>query len=70
MMANTPYLQGYAEFDSNGADFFSVPSFGLELVNDGIVMESLLLTAEASMPKEHWAKSLWLERRNCAARWP
>jgi hypothetical protein len=48
MMANTPYLQGYAKFDSNPADFFSVPSFGIELVNDGIVMQSVLFTAETA----------------------
>jgi len=46
MMANNPYLQGYAEFHSDPGDLFSVSSFGLEFVNDGIVMDSLLITAE------------------------
>jgi hypothetical protein len=46
MAANSPRLQGYAAFQTDPTDLLSVPSFGVELVNDGIVQQSILLTAE------------------------
>jgi len=48
MQLDNPSLQGYAEFDTNPADLFSVPSFGVELANDGVVVQSILFTAETT----------------------
>ena len=48
MVFNNPRLQGYAEFHTDLADLLSVPSFGVEFVNDGIVMDSVLFTAETA----------------------
>jgi hypothetical protein len=45
MAADSPHLQGYAAFDTNPADLLSVPSWGLDLVLDGLSKQSLLLTA-------------------------
>jgi hypothetical protein len=45
MAADSPHLQGYAAFDTNPADLLSVPSWGLDLVLDGISKQSLLLKA-------------------------
>jgi hypothetical protein len=48
MLLDNPRLQGYAEFHTSPFDFYTVPSFGVELLNDGVVMQSVLFTAQTA----------------------